>query len=159
MSNELNETQIDAVLHHNVIGHLGCCIGHQPYVVPMCYAYDGTNIYGRTYEGLKLNSLRKNPDICFQVEEIETMTNWKTVVCMGTFNVLADEAAQKAAILVLQQRISAMIESEALRQSLYWPFSLKEGNGFKGVLFCISIASKTGRFHSDSLGGGEGLFI
>ena len=71
MDNHLSDNQIETVLQHNVIGHLGCSLGDSPYVVPMCYAYDGTNIYGRTYEGLKLDMLRNNPKVCFQVADIE----------------------------------------------------------------------------------------
>ncbi|SDE10390.1 pyridoxamine 5'-phosphate oxidase family protein [Niabella drilacis] len=158
MNNNLTESEADAVLQHNITGHLGCCSDGVPYIVPLCYAYDGTAIYGRTYEGLKLRILRSNPNVCFQVEEIKDMITWKSVICQGVFKELTGAEERNRALLVLQQRVTAMVSSEALRLSQYWPFSLKEMDEVKGILFHITINSKTGRYHYKNLELPEDLF-
>jgi nitroimidazol reductase NimA-like FMN-containing flavoprotein (pyridoxamine 5'-phosphate oxidase superfamily) len=36
--------------------------------------------------------MRKNPDVCFEVEEIKSFNHWKTVVGWGQFEELVDAA-------------------------------------------------------------------
>ncbi|MBZ4191418.1 pyridoxamine 5'-phosphate oxidase family protein [Niabella beijingensis] len=149
MENTLNSNEIDDVLHQGILGHLGCHFDGVTYVVPMCYAYEDGCIYGRTYEGMKLHMIRNNPRVCFQVEVARDMVHWRSVVCWGTFEVISDAAKRDAAIGVLQRRVSAMIESEALRHSQYWPFALSGKEEIRGLLFCIRLDEKTGRFMSE----------
>ncbi|HRN57237.1 pyridoxamine 5'-phosphate oxidase family protein [Agriterribacter sp.] len=147
MEQDLSEEQIERVLYDNVIGHMGCHANETTYVIPICYAYDGIYIYGRTYEGLKLQLLRKNPNVCFQIESIESMIRWKSVICWGIFEELTNNEKRNRAIDVLQNRIVAVVNSKDLLQSQYWPFSTPES---KGIIFCIHLHKKTGRY-SDSV--------
>lgn len=80
MLGELNEIQIKNILSSQVIGRLGCTDGQLPYIVPVTYSYDGEFIYGQTFEGTKLNLLRKNPNVCFEVDRSMDMRNWKSVL-------------------------------------------------------------------------------
>ncbi|ANH82746.1 hypothetical protein A8C56_18765 [Niabella ginsenosidivorans] len=142
MEQELEEEQIEHILHQNVLGHLGCHAEGITYVIPICYAYDGTFIYGRTYEGLKIKMIRKNPDVCFQVESIKNMIQWESVIGWGKFEELTDDGQREAAIRTLKERITAIVKSDELRGSPYWPFSAP---GSKGILFRIRLNKKTGR--------------
>lgn len=142
MEQDLNETQIEHVLSHNVIGHLGCHADDMTYIIPICYAYHKGYIYGRTYEGQKIQMLRKNPHVCFQVENIESMVRWKSAICWGVFEELTGNEKRNQAIEVLQNRISAVIMSQELLTSQYWPFQAPEK---KGIVFAIRISRKTGR--------------
>lgn len=143
MEQDLGEEQIERVLYDNVIGHMGCHANETTYVIPICYAYDGIYIYGRTYEGLKLQLLRKNPNVCFQIESIESMIRWKSVICWGVFEELTDDEKRNRAIDVLQNRIVAVVNSKDLLQSKYWPFSTPDS---KGIIFGIQLHKKTGRY-------------
>lgn len=141
----LDDAQMEQVLHGNLIGHLGCCVNGIPYVVPICYTYYRGHIYGRTYEGTKLEALRENPNACFQVESIENMLEWKSVICWGKFDELTDIFNRNKAIQILKDRITAVIENDMLRQSLHWPFSITDEANAKGIFFCIQISKMTGR--------------
>jgi uncharacterized protein len=44
------------------------------------YAFDGKYIYGQTNEGLKLDLMRRNPFVCFEVDSILNMANWKALL-------------------------------------------------------------------------------
>lgn len=45
--------------------------GDQPYVVPLNFGYDGTHIYFHSAaEGRKLEILKKNPKVCFVIDEM-----------------------------------------------------------------------------------------
>lgn len=126
---------------------MGCHADEMTYVIPICYAYDGTYIYGRTYEGLKIRLLRKNPNVCFQVESIENMARWKSVIGWGVFEELADSEKRDKAVNVLKDRIGAVVESNDLLRSQYWPFFSPDA---KGIIFRIHLHEKTGRC-SDSV--------
>jgi nitroimidazol reductase NimA-like FMN-containing flavoprotein (pyridoxamine 5'-phosphate oxidase superfamily) len=76
MLGELSEGQINNVLLSQVIGRLACVDGKFPYIVPVTYTYDGEFIYGQTKEGLKLDILRKNPNVCFEVSIMTDMAHW-----------------------------------------------------------------------------------
>jgi nitroimidazol reductase NimA-like FMN-containing flavoprotein (pyridoxamine 5'-phosphate oxidase superfamily) len=64
-------------------GHLGCAREGRPYVVPMHYAYDGECLYLFTTEGMKTGFIEANAEVCFQVEEVESASSWKSVMVTG----------------------------------------------------------------------------
>jgi uncharacterized protein len=88
MLGELTEKQIEEVLTSNVVGRVGCSSGQKIYVVPVSYAYDGVSIIGHTVEGMKIEFLRKNPECCFEVDEIKDLADWVSVIVWGTFEEL-----------------------------------------------------------------------
>jgi nitroimidazol reductase NimA-like FMN-containing flavoprotein (pyridoxamine 5'-phosphate oxidase superfamily) len=101
MLGQLNNTQINNILSSQALGRLACADGKQPYVVPVTYAYDGEYIYGQSNEGLKLEILRKNPKVCFEVDLMIDMRNWKSVIVYGKFEELKEKEAEKAREILL----------------------------------------------------------
>ncbi|MDC1504172.1 pyridoxamine 5'-phosphate oxidase family protein [Winogradskyella sp.] len=83
MLGNLNSRQIEHVLQSLIIGRIGCHADNKTYVVPVTYAYDGTYVYGHTKEGLKIEMMRKNPSVCFEVDVMENMSNWRSVIAWG----------------------------------------------------------------------------
>ena len=83
MLRELNDTQIEALLEDQVIGRIGCHSAETMYVVPVNYVYDGTNIYCHSAQGMKIDMMRKNPQVCFEVDKIKDVTNWESVIAWG----------------------------------------------------------------------------
>lgn len=63
-----------------MVGRLACAYRKQPNIVPMTYAFDGTYIYRQTNEGTRLNWLRKNLNVCFEVELMTDMPHWQSVM-------------------------------------------------------------------------------
>ncbi|MCH5720837.1 pyridoxamine 5'-phosphate oxidase family protein [Niabella hibiscisoli] len=144
MLRELNKNEIKNILQKMMFGHIGCHADGVTYIVPICYAYDNECIFCRTSEGLKLRLLRENPAVCFQVENIDTILKWESVVCWGTFHELSQKDERMEAIRVLQQRVLAKVDSDELLRSPYWPFALS-GSKDDGVFFCIQLKEMTGR--------------
>ncbi|MCF3107644.1 pyridoxamine 5'-phosphate oxidase family protein [Niabella sp. CC-SYL272] len=144
MFQELSNDQIESVLQRRIFGHLGCHADGLTYIVPICYAYHQGCIFGRTAEGLKLKMMRENPDVCFQVEHVETMAKWESVICWGKFKELSKAEDRLNAIRVLQGRVAAKVESDDLLQSSYWPFAISDSDN-DGVLFCVELKQMTGR--------------
>ena len=90
MIGELNETQINNVLTSQVFGNLACSNTRYPYIVPLTYLFDGNFIFCQTVEGKKLDIMRKNPNVCFQVNLVIDMNNWQSVIIYGQFEELLE---------------------------------------------------------------------
>jgi nitroimidazol reductase NimA-like FMN-containing flavoprotein (pyridoxamine 5'-phosphate oxidase superfamily) len=85
MFGNLNEETIEAVLHHQLIGRIGCHSNDLTYVVPISYSYDGDYVYAHAEEGMKINMMRQNPKVCFEVDTMENMANWQSVIAWGSY--------------------------------------------------------------------------
>ena len=60
---------IEDVIFRAQVCHLGLCDNQTPYVVPVCFGYeDGSLYFHCALEGRKIDFIRKNPLVCFQVE-------------------------------------------------------------------------------------------
>ena len=90
MLRELTHPEIEDVLRNNYIGRIGCREGDRIYIVPVNYLHDLGNVYCQSYEGQKVEMMRNNPDICFEMEELHSFNPWKTVVGWGIFEELSD---------------------------------------------------------------------
>jgi uncharacterized protein len=75
--------EMRALLRRIGFGHLGCAREGRPYVVPMHYAYDGECLYLFTTEGTKTSFIEANPEVCMQVEEVESPSHWQSVMVTG----------------------------------------------------------------------------
>jgi uncharacterized protein len=145
----LSAEEIEDVLKHQLVGRIGCHAKDMTYIVPICYAYDGECIYARTYEGLKIKMMRENPNVCFQVEYMESMVNWKTVICWGKYEELTGINKRDQGIQILHSRVLPLIKSKTLKLSPHWPFSSIDSDNTKGIVFCIHLSEKTGRFEKE----------
>ncbi len=151
MYGELKAEEIEDVLKQQLVGHLGCCNNNVPYIVPICYAYDGDGIYARTYEGTKLKMMRENHTVCFQVTQMHNMINWRSVICRGEFEELSDLDKRQKGLKMLHSRVLTVIGNNTLKLSPHWPFSSidSESSEMQGIIFCIHITAKTGSFETD----------
>ncbi|CAN5781043.1 hypothetical protein BH23CHL5_BH23CHL5_23430 [soil metagenome] len=103
---ELPADQIEALLHRAVIGRIACCAhgktgNSRPYLVPLAFAYDGHSIYAHTGPGRKLDFMRAQPDVTFEVDEGSASDMWKSVIADASFEEIADEPDRMAALRLL----------------------------------------------------------
>jgi nitroimidazol reductase NimA-like FMN-containing flavoprotein (pyridoxamine 5'-phosphate oxidase superfamily) len=145
MFDNLDKEQIENVIAENIVGRLGCHADDKTYVVPVSYAYDGKCIYVRTFEGLKISMMRKNPNVCFQVDSFEDMADWKSVFAWGVFEELTDEEERNEGLRILINRILPGISSETMKLSPTWPFPTEDYSKIVGIVFRIRLTEKTGR--------------
>lgn len=60
---------INDILSRAMVCRLGLCDGDMPYVVPVCFGFeDGALYFHCAKEGKKLDILRKNDNVCFEVD-------------------------------------------------------------------------------------------
>ena len=112
MPDIMDATQLDLALRSELVGRIGCFAGGRTYVAPVAYAYDGQNVYGWSREGSKLRVMRVNPEVCFEIDHVESLDNWHSVIAWGTFEELRGQGALHAARL-LRQRMEALKPSAA----------------------------------------------
>jgi uncharacterized protein len=146
MTGELNPQEIEEILSQQTVGRIGCHADGMTYVVPIGFAYDGEYIYGHTLEGLKIQMMRKNPEICFEVDFFENSTNWKSVIAWGRFEELTNGPERHQALITLHQRILPMVSSATVKLNPDWPFTPKDVDSLLGVVYRVKLEKKTGRF-------------
>ena len=147
MLGTLNSRQIDQVLRSEIVGHLGCFHEGRVYVVPVSYVYDGEYIYGHAADGMKLRMMRANPQVCFQVDHIENLTTWVSVVVWGAFEELAN-AAEKEAMRLFLDRMEPLQVSETALSPHRAPAGVPalDLQGQLMVFYRISVTERSGRF-------------
>ncbi len=143
--------QIEEVLGKQAVGRLGCNYDGVVYVVPISYAYDGEYIYVHTHEGMKMEIMRKNPEVCFQTDNMQSMANWQSVIAWGKFEELEEGEERNQALQKLMGRILPMISSETAHLSALWPFECDNPGLIQGIVFRVLITKKTGRFEKSSV--------
>ncbi|WP_236556772.1 pyridoxamine 5'-phosphate oxidase family protein [Calothrix sp. PCC 7507] len=79
----MNSKEIHELLHQVGYGHLGCIHEGKPYVMPMYYYLENSDIYLFTTVGMKTKDIDANPEICLQVEDIHDPLHWRSVIVNG----------------------------------------------------------------------------
>ena len=151
MFGKLTTVEIDQLLSRQLVGRIGCHAGGLTYVVPVSYVYDGTFVSMHTHNGMKIDMMRQNPKVCFQVDDIKKLTCcWQSVISWGEFEELTEPAAKKEALQKLYARVLPILSSETMHISKEWPFSQDNDEELAGIFFRIRLNEKTGRFEKIS---------
>jgi len=147
MVGTLNKSQILQVLAMQLYGRLACQENGRLYVVPISYAFDGEYVYAHSREGKKIEIMRKNPQVCFQADIIDGLSNWRSVIVWGKYQELKSPKDQSKATKLLDDRFGPLHISESisyLSAGMHPPESVEKKK--KAVYFRISIDEATGRF-------------
>ncbi|HSU29126.1 MAG TPA: pyridoxamine 5'-phosphate oxidase family protein [Chitinophagaceae bacterium] len=146
MFGKLKTEEIDQLISNQLIGRIGCHANGITYIVPVSYAYDPPYIYVHTYKGMKMDMMRQNPDVCFQVDDTRSLAYWQSAICWGKFEELNEPTSKTQALQKLQARILPVLSSETMHLSKEWPFPSGENERADGHFFRIRLTEKTGRF-------------
>lgn len=149
MLGDLHSLQIEDVLKNQFVGRIGCSLNGETYIVPISYAYDGNYIYCHTKEGKKTEIMRKNPKVCFQVDEMKNMANWRSVIVHGEFEELKEKEDRTTGMQILLNRYLPVLSSITTHIGEQWPFLPEDVNHIDGIVFRIAVKEKTGKFESN----------
>jgi nitroimidazol reductase NimA-like FMN-containing flavoprotein (pyridoxamine 5'-phosphate oxidase superfamily) len=99
---------VEELLRETEVGRLATCIGEEPYVVPVNFAYyDGRIIVHGSREGRKMANIVANPRVCFEVDQSEKVEGerpcdyafrYMSVVVQGRARVVEGDEARLAAL-------------------------------------------------------------
>ena len=146
MLGELNNEQINNILSSHVVGRLACTDGEKPYIIPVTYTYDGEYIYGQTNMGKKLKILRKNSNVCFEVDQMTDLQNWQSIVIYGEFEELKKKEIERGRDILFGNIFCMETNSTVHTHEHEVTTLLEEQEQVKCVMFRIRIKKITGRF-------------
>ncbi len=152
MIGTLTREQCEHVLHSGLIGRLGCHDQKSVYIVPVTYVYENGYIYVHSREGQKIQMMRKHPEVCFEVDSIESMTNWRCVVVQGRFEELTQEPDWTSALQILKDKLMPFLLSETMRPRGLDHDSGKIEKNRKPVVYRVRIEEMSGRFEKNHYG-------
>lgn len=141
----LTRDQIDHVLHSQVIGRLACQANNKLYIVPVTYVYNGKFLYLHSRYGKKIEMMRKNPNVCFQVDQIDNMVNWRSVIVWGRFEELKTASAEQKGLKILSDRLTPLRTSSTILPKKNESPKIVE-KAAKAVTYRIFITEVSGKF-------------
>ncbi len=130
----LNEIEVFAVSQK--VGRVGCHVDGETYVVPVIYVWEAPCIYVYTTEGKKVDMMRENPRVCFEIDEYLSSGAWRSIIVQGTFEELREDDATRA-LRIISERITSNRTTERHRDD--------RGEGRTPVAFRIHAIEVTGR--------------
>lgn len=118
-------------------------------IIPITYVFHKNSIICHTIEGTKIDAMRTNPSVCFQVDEIDDLRNWRSLLLWGNYQELKGTEAEEALQVYLNQ-----LNPYALGQTSRPVFGLdteaRHANPqIKTVTFSISVLEASGRFEKN----------
>ena len=153
MLGELNPEMAEELLKTQLLGRIGCHADGVTYVVPVHYAYEAPYIYANSAKGLKIDIMRKNPLVCFEIDKIKDFFNWQSVVCQGEFAEISDITEAQNAMQKIVNRIEPHLQkaedahpAHGITDSAY-----DIGVTTELVVYKIKLTSKSGRFEHREL--------
>ena len=113
MTKILSEIEARTVISSGAIGHLGCVVNGEPYVVPINYLAEGEMIYSHSLPGIKIKALRAHPRACLQVERVDDALNWRSAIAFGHFGEVHDELERARVLRKLAERFPLLTPVES----------------------------------------------
>jgi uncharacterized protein len=135
---ELREEEAIDVLRRNHVGRLAFLREGRVEIEPLHYTYDNDWIYGRTSFGDKLNAIQHQWWVAFEVDEIDGIFDWRSVVVHGGFYLLPDDLPPSER----ERRNTAMRCVQALVPEA---FTKKDPAPHRTQLFGIDVQQVSGR--------------
>ncbi|MFA6083950.1 pyridoxamine 5'-phosphate oxidase family protein [Mucilaginibacter sp.] len=150
MLGKLNETQIENLLKEQVIGRIACQANGDIYLVPVNYVYRNGYIYSHSAEGKKIRMMRENPEVCFEVDNINSVFRWQSVIAKGTYEEITDAEEKQQAMQGIIHRIMPLVTSPTSHPS----HGIIEKDSDVGttvelIIYRIKLREKTGRFEKN----------
>ena len=141
----LDLAESEAVLGRHHVGRLAYTFHDRVDIEPIHYVFDGGRIFGRMQFGKKMEVLSHAPWVAFEVDEVEGLFDWRSVVVHGRIafpdpNGPPSEQAQHARGVEVFQRLVAGAFTEA------------DPSPSRAFVFVLHISDIAGRAASTSPG-------
>ena len=128
----LDPDRIEALLAGSIVGRIACnAAGERPYLVPLAYAYDGESIYAVSGPGRKIDLMRADSRISFEVDRVETSDTWQSVVAEGQYEEVTDPDEIQMAVAMLEGATGVPVAM-----------------GDHSIVFRLRLTEKSGRYET-----------
>lgn len=135
------------LLAENYIGRLGYIWKERAEIIPITYFYEAEHNTLLSYsgQGSKIDAMRKNPLITFQVDEIHSLEKWKSILLFGKFEELTGIDA-KYRLRLFSEGVKKTIKNNGKSSPGFInDFSSKTSNSDTPIVYRIYIQEIVGR--------------
>lgn len=133
---QLERDECLEILKRNRVGRLAYSHGDRVDIEPIHYVLDGEWLLMRTAQGSKLATLRHNPWVAFEVDEVEALFRWRSVVVHGVVQTMSIDVNGKADF---DQAV------ESLRRLIPGTLTEDDPVAFRDVILRVHLSEMTGR--------------
>ena len=144
---DLTTSECTRVLRDSFMGHLAFISKEQPFVVPITYYFDPTDNTVISYSALghKIHAMRKNKSVSMVVEDIQSMTNWESVMIHGTYEELEGSTAKQKLHQFTQGVKGLLLQKEQKEVEFISEFSSKLYSRGVPIVYRINILEIRGK--------------
>ena len=140
----IDRDAIEAILAKSTVCRLALSTNDRPYIVPLCFGYEDNALYFHTArEGKKIDILKKNNRVCFEVDcdhelvSNETPCKWsmkyRSVIGDGKASLIDDPESKRRALDIVMLHYAGR------------PSGYSAGNMEKMLIIKVEIESMTGK--------------
>lgn len=151
MIQDLETKERIQILQDNYIGHLGFIYRQKPFVIPITYYYNDANnsIISYAMEGHKIEAMRKNTEVAFEVNDIKSVSKWRSVMVHGTYEELSGTDAKFNLHQFADGVKSIINRKEKKHLQFINEFSSKLESERHPIVYRINIEGMTAKFRVD----------
>ncbi len=139
-----SRAEIDSIIRACQVCRLAFAVGGEPYVVPVCFGYDGERLYFHTARsGKKIDFIQANNRVCFEFERnvklhrhagdaCKWTFSFESVIGYGTVSELtgpAEKAQGMNHIMVQYSGSEWSFDADALARTRIWSVSVQSVTG------------------------------
>ena len=135
---ELDRQEIETILGRNTVGRIAFTMHDRVDIEPINYVFDSGWIYGRTSHGAKLSTIAHHPWVAFEVDEVASVFEWKSVVVKGAFYLVDADTPNR-------QDPAFTRGVELLRELIPETLTANDPTPFRKSVFRIHLDEVTGR--------------
>ncbi|NHF59615.1 flavin mononucleotide-binding protein [Flavobacteriaceae bacterium TP-CH-4] len=147
MIKDMELKECKSVLSKNYIGRIGYISQGSPDILPMTFYYhpDQNSIISYSSEGGKIMAMRNNSSVSFQVDDIVSGNEWRSVLVRGEFEEISGTDA-KYLLHEFSEAVKAVIKTrENASPKFISEFSSKLESQGTPIVFRIRISEITGK--------------
>ena len=134
----LTAAQCRALLASQHLGRMAFTFRDRVDIEPVHYVYRDGWIWGRTQHGTKVNILAHHPWVAFQVDHVEALFSWRSVVVRGRMEFPDPDGSVQE-----QERYAAGVE--AIRSLIPEAFSEHDPTPDRDLIFMLPTEELAGR--------------
>jgi nitroimidazol reductase NimA-like FMN-containing flavoprotein (pyridoxamine 5'-phosphate oxidase superfamily) len=135
---DLSRAEIEDVLRRNNVGRIAFTLHDRVDIEPINYVFDEGWIYGRTSHGTKLSVIAHHRWVAFEVDEVDDLFDWRSVVVKGKFYLMEPDTS-------VSQDPAFGRGVELLRSLIPGTLKAKDPTPFRNSVFRVHLDEVRGR--------------
>lgn len=134
----LTTAECHELLASQYVGRMAFTFRDRVDIEPVHYVYRDGRIWGRTQHGTKVNVLAHHPWVAFEVDEVQALFSWRSVVVRGRVEFPDPEGAA-------HERAEFAVGVEAFRTLVPDAFTERDPTPDRDLIFMLPATDLTGR--------------